>query len=61
MKKIEVSMNSILLNLQLAQKYMDTNDFNLAIHRIQDARRSMENLKVNIKKPTDADINRQNK
>jgi len=50
LKKIEIQVNCINLNLLIAEKWMHKGKTELATQRVQDARKSLEELFEGIKK-----------
>lgn len=49
-KELKIQMDCINLNLLLAEKWMHEGKTDLAAHRVQDARKSLEELFEGIKK-----------
>lgn len=46
MKQVELMKNRVFINLQLAEKSMNKNDFKMAMHHVQKARHSLSELRV---------------
>lgn len=50
MRSVKIEIDCINLNLLLAGKHLENNNMELAAHRVQDARKSLEELEKQIKK-----------